>query len=353
MGQPITSREVKLFGKILNASGKKLLFYHNDPDGIASAAMILRFFPEFQAIPRKGPMMDSRFVRDIIESSPDVVVFLDMPVDQEYKKMRSIKKRLPRGLIAVLDHHPAERDLNKYGVLHINPRFRKPGIYLSAAWLVYRILERLGHDVKPLVWIAAIGIIGDYDITDSRDVLEECRLEYPYLLKGNPMKSRLAEASKTLSSAITLKGLKGAGEALRSLRECKCYEDLMGIRKLKSWRGVVDEEIREIVKGFEKNMETRGVVAFYKIETRLNLGSVISTLISEKHPDNIIVVRKKSREGWKLSVRNQSGKYNVGEIVKKAVKGLGSGGGHERAAAGVVPKWIELKKRFLEEVGKA
>ena len=224
---------------------------------------------------------------------------------------------------------------------------------MPSAWMVYRMLERLGYDVKPFVWIAAIGIIGDYGITDARDVLEECRLEYPYLLRGNPMKSRLSEAAKTISAAVTLKGLKGAGEALRYLRRCDYFEDLMGIRNLRSWREVVDEEIRELVRGFEKGKEEKGGVVFYKIETRLNLGSVISTLISEKHPDMIVVVRKKAREGWKMSVRNQAGKYNLGEIVKKAVKGLGSGGGHEKAAAAVVPRWREFRKRFLEEVEKA
>jgi single-stranded DNA-specific DHH superfamily exonuclease len=353
MDRPITSKEVKLFGKVLNTRGKKLLFYHNDPDGIASATLILRFFPDFQAIPRKGPIMDRAFVRDIVERSPDTVVFLDMPVDQEYRKIKGIRKGLPGVTIAVLDHHIFERDLNQIGILHINPRFRKKGIYLPSAWLVYRMLEKLGLDVKGLVWIASIGIIGDYGITDARDVLEECRLEYPYLLRGNPMKSRLSDAAKTLSAAITLKGMKGADEALRSLRKCDYFEDLMGIKKLKHWRKVVDEEIRELVRGFDKAKETRGVVIFYKIESRLNLGSVISTIISEKHPEDIIVIRKKSGEGWKVSVRNQSGQYNVGEIVKRAVKGLGSGGGHEKAAAGVVPKWREFRKRFLEEVGKA
>jgi len=295
-------------------------------------------------------IMDKALVRDIIERSPDSIVFVDMPVDQEHEKLREMKKKLPGVRMAVLDHHIIERDLNKIGILHINPRFRKRGVYLPSAWLVYRILEGLGLDVRSLVWIAAIGIIGDYGITDARDVLEECRMEYPYLLRGNPMKSRLSEAAKTISAAITLKGLKGAGEALRLLRECKYYEDFAGIKKLRAWRVVVDEEIRELVRGFEKHKETKGAVIFYKIETRLNLGSVISNLISEKRPGEVVVIRKKAREGWKVSLRNQSGQYNLGEIVKRAVKGLGSGGGHEKAAAAVVPRWREFRKRFLEEI---
>ncbi len=350
MARVITLKEARLLKKVLEGRRKGILLYHNDPDGITSAALILRFFSGFEAVPRKGPVMDDVFVRELAEREPQVLVFLDIPADQEREKLLLMKEK---GIqIVVVDHHIAEWNLNRDGILHINPRFRKKDAYIPAACVVYKALFLLGFDVKRLSWLACIGIVGDYGFRECGDVMEECRLEYPYLLRGNPLKSRIMEGAKLISSAVTLKGLKGAGEALRIVKQCEHFEDLMASRKLKSWRRTVDEEIRSIVSEFEEKKETRGDVVFFRIETRLNLTSVISTMLSERYPDKIVVIRKRSGKGWKVSVRNQSGRYNVGEIVKRAVKGLGSGGGHEKAAAGIVSGWLKFRKRFLEEVVK-
>ncbi|MGN0316620.1 MAG: bifunctional oligoribonuclease/PAP phosphatase NrnA [Lachnospira sp.] len=76
---------------------------------------------------------------------------------------------------------------------------------------------------------------------------------------------------------------------------------------------------------------------------------------------DLVVVYSLRNDGIKISVRS-SGKYKCGNIIIKALEGIGSGGGHERMAGGFIPfkesfdskskeeLTHELKCRFLEQV---
>ena len=63
-------------------------------------------------------------------------------------------------------------------------------------------------------------------------------------------------------------------------------------------------------------------------------------------PSFVVMIRKKSGDVWKLSLRCQSGNVNLNEVVKKSAKGLGSGGGHVKAAGAVVTDY----KKFLQKL---
>ena len=86
-------------------SRKKVLIYHRDADGIASSALLLKFFPDFEAIPRKGPKMDDNFLKSIEKKDPFLIVILDIPADQEYKSMKRLASKLPSCRFVVIDHH--------------------------------------------------------------------------------------------------------------------------------------------------------------------------------------------------------------------------------------------------------
>jgi single-stranded DNA-specific DHH superfamily exonuclease len=156
----ITKQELGKLEAFLSAPGKKTLFYHRDSDGVCSAALFLKFFRNFSAVPREGPRMETGFVEDLIKDRPDAVVFLDLPVCQEWRNMNRIRKALPGLKIAVIDHHIPEKNLNSKNVLHLNPKFRMD-VYWPVSYLMFDLLERLGRKPEPLIWIAAMGVIGD------------------------------------------------------------------------------------------------------------------------------------------------------------------------------------------------
>lgn len=93
----------------------------------------------------------------------------------------------------------------------------------------------------------------------------------------------------------------------------------------------------------------KGVI-IYLIKTRFNITSLVATHFSESYPDMIIIVRKQTGDMWKLCLRNQSGRVNLGKIAKKAVNGIGSGGGHEKAAGVLTTDWEKFKKKFISSL---
>ena len=50
--------DVKRAASFLRTRGRKLLFYHQDADGVCAAALVLKFFPGFEALAREGPRME-------------------------------------------------------------------------------------------------------------------------------------------------------------------------------------------------------------------------------------------------------------------------------------------------------
>ncbi|MEM7816156.1 MAG: DHHA1 domain-containing protein [Candidatus Aenigmatarchaeota archaeon] len=344
-------KELKRLDRFLNAKGRKLLFYHRDADGICSAALILKFFSGFETSPRQGPRIESDFVKEIVEKKPDLIVFVDLPVDQEWEKIKAVFERLPKLRMVVIDHHIYEKDLNSRKTVHINPRFFEDS-YLATSYVVYRLMEFLGKDVSQFVWISAIGIIGDYDINDCRDLLELCEKTYPGSIGKDPIKSKLGYASELICSAVTIKASEGAERVLKILLESNDYKKFINSKHLMTWHRKVRDEIRRVVKDAYRNAEIHRKLSIniYTIKTRMNLTSAVSTYFAERYPDKVVVIRRKSENEWKLSFRNQSGEINVGELAKKCVRGIGSGGGHKKAAGAIVSDWEKFRERLLDEI---
>jgi single-stranded DNA-specific DHH superfamily exonuclease len=320
-------------------SGSKLLFYHQDADGVCSAALLLKFFQGFKYYAREGPRTEDRFIDWAVTRQPDLMVFLDIPVDQEWGQIEEIRKRVPGAKIAVIDHHIPEKDVNGSGVIHINPRFDCPNAYIPTAYMMYEMLGEMGKDARPCMWMAAIGVIGDYALEDCSGFLKECGRAFPGLLDGKDVfATKLGKAAELVSSSITLKGLRGAGYSLQRLVKAKSFPEFFSDPELERWHKTVRGEIDRLVGAFPKSHRRfdEARLIDYEIDSPLNIVSVIASVLSEENPDMVVMVRKRSDSGWKVSLRNQRLPLNVGELVKKAVDGVGIGGGHERAAGALI-----------------
>jgi single-stranded DNA-specific DHH superfamily exonuclease len=335
----------------LKTHGKRLLFYHRDADGICSAALLLKFFGGFEGRARQGPRIEREFVSDLAGKRPDLIVFLDLPIDQEWEKIKEVLGKLPKARMVVIDHHQHERDMNSERIVHVNPRFFADK-YIATSYAVFRLMQALGKDVSPIVWISAIGVIGDYDIKDCGDLLELSEKTCPGSIGKHPMKSKLGYASELICSAVTIKGDEGAEKVLKTLLESRGYRKFLGSRSLKTWHKSVREEMSRVVKDAYRNREIHAKLGLniYTIRTRMSLTSAVSTHFSEKQPDRVIIIRKKSGNEWKLSFRNQSGRVNVGQLAKKCVQGIGTGGGHKKASGAIVSDWDKFRERLLEEM---
>jgi len=338
---------------ILDSAKKKLLVYHSDIDGVSSAVLMLKFFEGFDRIPREGPFMDGSFMRELSASAPDVIVFLDIPIDQEWEKLELLQKKLPDTRVIVIDHHIPEKNLNSPKNIHINPRFRK-NVYLPASYLVYRLLEQMGKKVQPLIWLAAIGVIGDYGFEDCGDLLRECEKLYPGTLGKDPFKSKLRDLSDFILSSFILEGLDGVEKSVRMLLRMKAHGEVEKNPYFSSCNKKIAGEMTKILKDYEnrkRENEQLGLI-FYRVDSRLNLASTISTIIAEKNPDKVIIIEKYSAQWVKISARCQAGDVNLNLVMKEASSGIGSGGGHEKAAGAMVLRkdLAEFEKRVAEKI---
>jgi single-stranded DNA-specific DHH superfamily exonuclease len=347
------SEKSRKAGYMLSVPGRKLLLYHADADGVCSAALLLKFFPDFEAIPREGPIMDDRFLRELRGKKPALLVGVDLPLDQEVKKLKKFQKAVPGLELLVIDHHIIMADLNREGMLHINPRFEEKEAYIPASYAVYRLLEELGKPVKKYVWVSAIGVIGDYGFRDCDDLIGECMAGCPGSIKFSKsiFDSHLGQSSEIISGCITLKSMAGAKMALKRLLECETYKDFLQSPVLVACKDEVQAEIRRLISEFTAKppRPEKGVI-FCRIGGRLNLNSVISSILSARFPDNVVIVSKAVKRNFKVSARCQSGRINVGTLLKKASAGIGSGGGHEKAAGALVNDWEKFRKRVMEMV---
>jgi single-stranded DNA-specific DHH superfamily exonuclease len=347
-------KDVKELGRLeefLKTPGKRLLFYHRDADGICAASLLLKFFGDFEVDARQGPRIEREFVKALIEKKPDLVVFLDLPIDQEWEKIKEIFDKLPRLKIVVIDHHIHERDMNSERIVHVNPRFFED-VYLATSYVVFKLMEALGRNTPAFVWIAGIGIIGDYDVKDCQDVLDLSEKMYPGSVGNRPLSSKLGYASELICSAVTVKGSEGAEKVLKTLLESKDYRKFLESKRLKVWHRNVKEEIRRVIKDAYSNREIHQKLGLhiYTIRTRMSLTSAVSTYFAEKYPDKTVIIRRRSEGEWKLSFRNQAGHVNVGQLAKKCVQGIGTGGGHKKAAGAIVSDWDKFRERILEEL---
>ncbi|MBN2331418.1 MAG: DHH family phosphoesterase [Candidatus Aenigmarchaeota archaeon] len=338
--------------RLLGSSGRKVLLYHTDSDGISSAALILRFFGGFAAVPRDGPIIDDRFLHEIISMKPDLLVVLDIPIDQEWKKMEFLQQSLPGLRLVVIDHHIPEKNLTSRRSFHINPRFERE-VYIPASALVYRLLQQMGKDVRPLIWIAGVGIVGDHAFEDCKDIVRECVESFPDL-GGDIRKSKLNSISGMLTSAVVLHGTRGVMKSLEILLSTDRMEDLLKNEYLRKCDGLVSAEIKRVMSDFRKrarefpNLD----LIIYRLSSRLNIASTISTLLAEKHPDKMIFVTKQGKRHVKVSARYQAGKINLSKLLKSSVDGIGSGGGHEKAAGAVINKHDskEFERRLVNRI---
>jgi single-stranded DNA-specific DHH superfamily exonuclease len=345
-------KELERLEDFLRTSGKRMLFYHRDADGICAASLLMKFFGEFEREARQGPRIEKEFVKEIVEKKPDLMVFMDLPVDQEWDKIKEILDNLPKTRMVVIDHHIHERNMSSERIVHVNPRFFED-TYLATSYVNYKLLEAMGKDVSRLVWISVIGIIGDYDLKDCKDLLELCEKTFPGSLGKNPLSSKLGYASEFICSAVTIKGSEGAEKVLKILLESKDYRKFLKSKRLEAWHQKVKEEIRKVIKDAYSNREMHPKLGLhiYTIRTRMSLTSAVSTYFAEKYPDKTVIIRRKSESEWKLSFRNQAGLVNVGQLAKKCVQGIGTGGGHKKAAGAIVTDWDRFRERLLEEMG--
>ncbi len=311
----------KAINFLKNVNGKIGIFFHNDCDGCCSAAIVLAFLKQNKKNAElfAGDIDEENF-KEFAKERVDTAIFLDFAVDQYPKFLEPFKNKN----VLVIDHHPIQNDLNKFGFLYINPRFDNPSIYKSAAEACFEICKP--NDFE---WVMRVGGTGDRS------------------LKGTEQEEEVAEK---IDAVKAVKKEKGIIALARFLTTCKKIEDFLYIEEYQKMKELCDKEIEKQVKKFQvSGMED---INFFQIKSPYSITSAVAKRLFDMYPDKIIIAYSESKGFYKFSGRGKA--KDIGSVFRKAAQGLGTGGGHAVAAGAKIPvqRFGEFRRRVISFVQK-
>ena len=336
----------KKFFEELKPIDKIALIYHMDMDGVCSAALIHKTLEKLNVKNGTNISISKNIVStyDNVEndlktlSDFNKIIIVDIGVDTQIKNQQ---KKTSRSIL-LIDHHIIKRDLNSKSVIFINPRFGNEETYQPAAYIIYKLLSGL-VDMKDVEWIAVLGIVSDLGYEDCIDVLKDW---VKVKKKDELFVTRPGQISYSLLGASYELGFE---KTLKILVEAKSMGDLEENEEVSEAFEKYERVFEEGKKEFWKNAEIVGNIIFSVIKPKYKrLGSPIINRISFERPENIIFLFEKRDGEYKIGVRHQSGKTDLGKLMKKCC----GGGGHKQAAGGMIRiKDLEkFKKCVIKEL---
>lgn len=333
------------FLKNTTAKDDVVIIFNNDADGIASCLLIMKTLEKNGV---KNPYIiaqpmppEKNLIKRIQTSLPNKIIFLDMAMDQKEDIIKKLKGICD---ILIIDHHQVFKNLNANNVVHYNPRFEKKDIYQSTSYVAYKICSKI-HDISQYLWVAAVGMVADYDLSHSKELVEEVKKKYTSL-EDFSMLSFIIESARATKKMT-------CEEIVNTLSRYDDYREFLeskDAQKMVEAYKELQNEIDTTYGDAEANSERMGKLILYNIKSKYNIASIISTKLAEKYKNKIIVVYEKGGSKAKLSARTQSG-TDIAKLLQKAARGLrASAGGHEAAAGATMEakEWDKFKENLIK-----
>jgi len=334
------------FLKNIKPTDGVVVVFHNDGDGISSCTLIKKWLAHIGVDPYiiSQPMPpDKNLIRRIQTGLPDKIIFVDLAIDQQptvLKKLKGIAS------ILIIDHHIISHDMSEEGISHYNPRFEEPRRYQSASYITYKIISRL-MDVSEWLWVAALGAVSDYDLSASQDLIKEAQKLWTI-----EMFNKIAAMVESMRATK----LMSADQMVALVNNSKEPKQLLEAPDFRQSYEKIQTELEATLLDAQASAEKVGDIVFYKIKSKYNLKSPVSTKLSEKWPEKFIVVYEQIDKYINASVRNQAKRLNVDKILRAAARSIRgcSAGGHEAAgAAQMLEKdWPEFKQNLIQTVDR-
>jgi single-stranded DNA-specific DHH superfamily exonuclease len=350
------------FIKKINSGDKVVVVHDDDCDGVCSGAItgllvkkLFDYFPRLLST-EWNVSLTEKVVDQILRERATHVIFVDTP-ELSKRFVDKLKKQMK---ILIIDHHIPE----KYdGIAYCNPRKFEAGIYLPVSYIVYKIFEKI-IESKDVVWISAVGVLGDHGVENCKDLFEELKAVYPEILNNMELKddvlydnSAVGQLTKIIDSGRVVEGKKGAEFVSKTLVRVKDYREILDgsteeTKTLLKWSDVARKEFERLKADFKKKSELIGKnILFYEFDSKLRLKSTLATAVGNSHREKIIVIGQKNGKYFDVSLRKgENVKTDLADLVKKARRSIPDsiGGGHPEASGARVP--VEYKERFLKNL---
>jgi len=348
-------RKITKFMDSIEKKDSVIIIFDDDGDGISSAVLLRRLLKKRGVDSEQligASMSVNKAVVDRVKSyAPNKIIFLDLAIDQQPEIIEELKKYAK---LAVIDHHQmnkaAEKSVDK--ITYFNPLSDDPRVYQSTSYLTYNICSEL-EDMSDSLWLAAVGIVSDYDLRDSGDIVEEIKKKHGV---ADLKKSIFKQVSDIIMSSVATKTMTGE-QIVRALDELEQPEDIVHSRHCSAMLKAYSEIQTEITKieTDTKNMQTMGKLLLYQSKSKYGLSSVAANIISERNTEKLVVVWRVSDQQIKISARCQGGTINAAQALKDASIGLKASAGGHKAAAGATLRladWDVFRTQLNKIVNK-
>ncbi len=324
---------------------------HDDSDGSCSAALVIRLLRKIGTnnkilyfSTRGAPAISDDLMKDIISEKPDVVITCDFAGGLD-KSAQTLEAEGIRCLM--IDHHVVQDYKFPEGCVYLNPQL--DGKTMPCSAFIYDICMRMTNFEEHL-WIACVGTIEDFGAAEREDLIKSCMKKYPELFEKKVIDNRklfdttFGLVGKIIGSAPSWASYKGAELATKALLEVDSPRDFLDLKNedvkmLFEKFEMIDLDVKKAVRLFDEKNEKDGRVRMLTISSEFPIKSKVSTIISAKdeYYKNVIVVIEKNTKSASMSLRNQSGDFDLDSIIRESLLGLeGAWGGHKKAAGAVV-----------------
>ncbi len=350
------------FVENIGAGEKILVIYHPDPDGVSSAALLLRFLKKRV----KDVVLSTLNQGEKVAITPETIrkaeldgysriITLDLNVESDVSTLKLLASKCNEML--VIDHHVSTGELKKkdgnityISAYHVDEKFASS---YPAAKLLYDLISYLDKTIKKFAWISAIGIYGDCAETVWKEFMDDVLEEFKIKMEDVRKAANLIEFCRAKSYELVDK-------TLHILTSCDTLNQFL--------QSEITREVEDVEREFTKIMndaerEARKLeneeLIILNASSPYNLKSLVANHFSKvMFPDRTIVVIWVGASSYHLSFRRQDKKVNMCLLARNIVKrvGSGKGGGHVPAAGATIPinavELEELKKIIKEEYEK-
>ena len=233
--------EVAKAKEILREANTVTLVYHDDADGVCSAALAVLGLDKLRVSIRRKICLEKLFPQAIKvihseQTENDVVLYVDLGSPHVDKIIKEIKNEK----VIIIDHHDPKR-ITSENVIHINPELY--GLTgerdASASTMVYLFFKLINPEIQ---FYSFLAIIGSAEIPGPLVSLNSIPLnDAEYVNKVRVLRSR-----KTVRYYVDFHGLRKPHTALSSM--------LSTMASIGYYNGGPEKAVRSCIEGFSEEV---------------------------------------------------------------------------------------------------
>ncbi|HVY01850.1 MAG TPA: DHHA1 domain-containing protein [Candidatus Nanoarchaeia archaeon] len=328
----------KRFSNFISGIGKgrMALISHTDCDGIASARVVDIALQPDEVFFVDYKDLNQDFLNKITKENFESVVITDL----FFKSKDDLKELSKKSKVLIIDHHSPDVDLNSENIVHLNSQGH------CAAMIAYELFSKVTN-LKGLDWLVACACAADWLVVNDAEFLTEVYMKYGdkfEIIDGELRKTgQIWQWSSDISSGLAY---------FRGLNLKEGYKEIGNnpgdfgnfARAVK----LVNQEIDEFRKKFQKEKKEIPNGYFFELNPKYEIKGMLISELSSLEKNKTLIFATPSKDKILLSSRRQDGLVDLNKFMFEATEGIGSGGGHKRAAGGFVKieNYSEFKKRI-------